>query len=54
MFAPSMRTDCGGLVPGALIQGREGQRAAEKRAVEKLAAQKLLRSSSASHPARRA
>ncbi|MCX7326874.1 MAG: hypothetical protein NTW00_01710 [Hyphomicrobiales bacterium] len=48
MFAPSMRTVCGGqvlgaLVLGALVQGREGQRAAEKRAVEKRAVEKLLR-----------
>jgi hypothetical protein len=45
MFAPSMRTVCGGqvrdaLVLGALVQGREGQRAAEKRAVEKRAVEK--------------
>jgi putative transposase len=48
MFAPSMRTVCGGqvrdaLVLGALVQGREGQRTAEKRAVEKRAVEKLLR-----------
>jgi transposase-like protein len=43
MFAPSMRTVCGGQVPGALVQGREGQRTAEKCAVEKLAVKKLLR-----------
>ena len=52
MFAPSMRTVCGGpvrdalvpgaLVLGALVQGREGQRAAEKLAVEKLL-RKLIR-----------
>jgi hypothetical protein len=35
--------DADGFVPGALVQGREGQRAAEKRAVEKLAAEKLGR-----------
>jgi len=48
MFAPSMRTVCGGLVRdglvlGALVQGREGRRAAEKLAVDKLAVEKLLR-----------
>ena len=43
MFAPSMRTACGGLVLEALVQGREDRRAAEKPAAEKLAAQKLLR-----------
>ena len=48
MFAPSMRTVCGGqvrdaLVPGALVQGREGRRAAEKLAAEKFAVEKLLR-----------
>ena len=43
MFAPSMRTVCGGLVPGALVEGREDRRVAEKRAAEKLAAEKLLR-----------
>jgi hypothetical protein len=43
MFAPSMRTVCGGQVRDALVQGREGQRAAEKRAVEKRAVEKLLR-----------
>ena len=36
MFVPSMLTACGGLVPGALVQGREGQRAAQKSAVEEL------------------
>jgi hypothetical protein len=43
MFVPSMLTACGGLVPGALVQGREGQRAAQKLAVEKLAVEELLR-----------
>jgi hypothetical protein len=43
MFAPSMRTVCGGLVRdglvlGALVQGRE-----DRRAVEKLAVDELLR-----------
>jgi hypothetical protein len=41
MFAPSMLMACGGLVPGALVQGREGRCAAEKLAAEKLAAEKL-------------
>jgi putative transposase len=31
-----MRTVCGGLVPGALVQVREGRRAAQKLAAEKL------------------
>jgi hypothetical protein len=44
MFAPSMLMACGGLVRdalvlGALVQGREGQRAAENLAAQKLAAQ---------------
>jgi len=38
-----MRTACGGLVPGTLVQGREGRRAAEKLAAERLAVEKLLR-----------
>jgi putative transposase len=48
-----MRTVCGGLVLDAVVQGREGRRAAErlaaeklaveKRAVEELAVEKLLR-----------
>jgi len=29
-YAPSMGMACGGRVPGALVQGREGRRAAEK------------------------
>jgi hypothetical protein len=36
-----MRTACGGLVPGTLVQGREGRRAAEKLAAERLAVEKL-------------
>ena len=36
-----MRTVCGGLVPGTLVQGREGRRAAEKLAAERLAVEKL-------------
>ena len=36
MFAPSMRMACGGVVPGALVQGRQGRCAAQKLAVEKL------------------
>jgi transposase-like protein len=42
MFAPSMRMACGGLVLDALVQGREGRRAAQKPAAEKLL-RKLIR-----------
>jgi putative transposase len=45
MFAPSMRTVCGGFVLDALVQSREGRRAAEKLAVEKLL-RKLIRKQS--------
>jgi transposase-like protein len=40
-----MRTVCGGLVLDALVQGREGRRAAQKLAAEKLL-RKLIRTQS--------